>query len=241
MYLVGLFNPGLVALTDSEILVNFLDPLLGFGFVLEILAINGAESVADGTHIMVLLLLHVFVHALHAHHHAFLLAVEHQRLFVHIALHLEHVVALPAAIVPSLRVVAGLAAALVHIGGFALGVNVASAFGVGHLAEFAFAQLAWPLHVDGLFQFLLAEFGTLHVDEKEFFVVAVDQVLDVEGNGVLAASGAADAKLGVEGWDSFRDFDLFCAVEAEFVLAGEFDDTAALLFAIQTDGTHSLL
>jgi hypothetical protein len=25
------------------------------------------------------------------------------------------------------------------------------------------------------------------------------------------------------------------------VLAGEFDDTAALLFAIQTDGTHSLL
>ena len=45
---------------------------------------------------MILFLLHMLVHTLHAHEHSFLLAVEHERFFVDTAFGLEEAFALPA-------------------------------------------------------------------------------------------------------------------------------------------------
>jgi hypothetical protein len=122
-----------------------------------VVPVNGGEGVADGADVVVLLLLHVAVHALHAHHSGFLLAVEHQRLLVHVALHLWRLLALPALVVrrPVGRVVAGLAVPLVYIRRLPLGIDVVSPLSVGHFAELAFTELAIAVRVVLLLKLLL--------------------------------------------------------------------------------------
>lgn len=105
---------------------------------------------------MVFLFLHVFVHALHTHHHTFLFAVEHQRLLVQVAFHLLKTIGSAAVVSYTLGIVTGLtASALFGFGGFAFVVDVASALGVGHHFEFGFAEFALTL-IDGLFEFVFA-------------------------------------------------------------------------------------
>ena len=77
MDLVGLLDAAFVTFTDSQTLIDFLHFLLCFTFGLNILPINNSNSITDGANIVVFLLLHVLVHALHAHHQALLLAKEH--------------------------------------------------------------------------------------------------------------------------------------------------------------------
>lgn len=78
MNFVSLFYSGLIPLANHQILIYFFDSSLGVGLKLMVLFIDGGKCIADGAYIMILLLFHVLVHALHAHDHGFLLAVEHQ-------------------------------------------------------------------------------------------------------------------------------------------------------------------
>lgn len=77
MYLICLFDPSLVSLANRQIFIDLFDPLPGFCLELRILFGNGAEGVSDAAYIVILLLLHVAIHALHAHHQRLLLTVEH--------------------------------------------------------------------------------------------------------------------------------------------------------------------
>lgn len=99
MNLIRLLNPSLVALANGQIFIDFFNPLPGFCLELRILFGNGAESISDAAYIVILLLLHMAIHALHAHYQRLLLAVEHQGLFVGVAPHLRSLFALPTAVV----------------------------------------------------------------------------------------------------------------------------------------------
>lgn len=222
MYLIGLLDPRLVPLADGQIFIDVLHPPPGLGLELRVLFGDGAERVGDAADIMVLLLLHVAIHALHAHDQRLLLAVEHQWLFVGVAAHLRSLFALATAVVRRtvlLGIVASLAISLA-LGSLPLCVDVAATLSIRHLPQFALAQLALAFW---LFEFLLAEFRALHIDEQQLLIGPVDQVLDVESGGIAAAGWATDAEFGIERRHSFWDFDLLGALHAQFVLADQLD------------------
>jgi hypothetical protein len=234
MDLVGLLYARLVALAYGHVPIDVLHPLARLSLVLPVELDNAGQGVCNIGNVVVLLLLGVLVQALHAHHQTLLLAVKHQRLLMQIALHFLQTLArttvptLPTA----LRVVTGLASpTFLCLRRLPLVVDVAATFSVRHHLEFALAKFARTL-VHRLFQLVLTQFGALHVDEEQFFVVAVDQILNVERNGALVADGTADAKLGVQGRQTLRDLDLLSALQTEFVLANELQDGRRLSLAV---------
>ena len=193
MDLIGLLDPGLVSFADRQIFVDFFDPALGVCFELEVVPADGGEGVPHRADVVVLLLLHVFVHALHAHEDGFLLAVEHQGLLVDVALHLRRLLALPALVVvcPVGRIVTGLAVALVDLRSLPLSVDVVPALSVRHFPQLALAQLPLSLRVVRLLELVLAELGTLHVHEQQLLLLLLHQILDAQRCRVFSASGAA--------------------------------------------------
>ena len=68
MYLVRLLYPALVSLAYGYILVNVFQSPFGLSFEITVLFRDTAHGITDGTDTMILLLFHVTVHALHAHH-----------------------------------------------------------------------------------------------------------------------------------------------------------------------------
>jgi ABC-type uncharacterized transport system permease subunit len=104
-----------------------------------VLLIDGPKGIAYRTDIMVLLLLHMLIHALHAHCQGLLLAVEHQGLFMHVAFHLRGFLALAAFIVSCAmcRIVACFTVAIIDLWSFPIRVNVVSSLSVRHLSQFA--------------------------------------------------------------------------------------------------------
>ena len=95
MHLVGLSDPTFVAIAHPNALVDFFCFLPCIYLKLYILLLDIGHGVTDGAHIMMFLLLHMPVHALHAHHDALLLAVKHQQLLMHVALYLQTLPPLP--------------------------------------------------------------------------------------------------------------------------------------------------
>lgn len=234
MDLIRLLDSRLVSFANRQIFVDFFDPAFGVGFELKVLPVDGWEGVPHRANVVVFLLLHVFVHALHAHDDGFLLAVEHEGLFVDVALHLARLLALPALVIvgPAGRIVTGLAVALVDLRGLSFSVDVVPALGVRHFPQLALAQLPLSLRVVGLLELVLAELGALHVHEQQLFLLLLHQVLDAQRGRVLAASRTAKPELGVEGRHSFGNFDLLGAFEAELVLAVELHQRTSLPLAI---------
>ena len=86
--LVRLLDSVLISFANGQIFVNILHPMLGLCLVLQVCLGDCGKSIAQRADIVVLLFLHVFVHALHTHNCSFLLAVEHKRLLMGAALHI---------------------------------------------------------------------------------------------------------------------------------------------------------
>lgn len=226
MYLIRLLNPSLVALADRQILIDLFDPLPGFSLELCILFGNGAEGISDAAYIVILLLLHMAIHALHAHHQRLLLAVKHQGLFVSITSHLRSLLTLSTAVVCCailLGIVTSLAVSLT-LWSLPLSVDVAATLSIRHLPQFALTELALSLW---LFEFFLAELRALHVDEQQFIICLIDKVLNVESGGIAATGWAADAEFGIERRHSFWDFDLLSALHAQFMLADQLNQLSS--------------
>lgn len=137
MDLISLFNPRLIALANGQILIDVFHASSSLSFEILVEPCNSRERIADRADIVVLLLLHMLVHALHAHHGCFLLAVKHQRLLMHVALHLCLFLALPTTVIVPGRIVTSLAVSVVDIGRLPLGVDVIPTLSVGHLAQLA--------------------------------------------------------------------------------------------------------
>ena len=193
MDLVCLLDSCFVAFADDQILIDFFHPAFGVCFELKVLLVDCYEGVPHGADIVIFLLFHVFVHALHAHEDGFLLAVEHERLFVDVALHFSHFLALPTFIIvcPIDGIVTRLAVAFVYVRSFSLSVDVVSALGVRHFSEFAFAQFSISFCIVRLLKLIFAELRTLHIPEQQLIFLLFDQILNAQSCGILAASGTA--------------------------------------------------
>lgn len=114
---------------------------------------------------MVLLLLHMFVHTLHAHDVPLLLTVKHQRLLMQTAFDLE-TVPLTTPIVTRSGIMP-FGSSLSDIRSPPFRVDATSAFSVGHFPESTLTNTI-------LLKFLLAEFRTLHIYKQQFLVFFVD-------------------------------------------------------------------
>lgn len=88
---------------------------------------------------------------------------------------------------------------IMQVRGLPFGIYTASTLCIGHLSESALADPA-------LLEFLLTQFRALHVYEQQFLVILVDQILNVESNGVLATSWTTNFKLGIQRTHSFCYF-----------------------------------
>lgn len=231
MDFISLLNSAFIALADADILVDFLHFVLGLALERHVDLRYCRQGIRQRTHVVIFLLLHVFVHTLHAHYCSFLLAVEHQGLLMGTTFHLQ---CLSPASVACSGIVLPLAPSFLHLGGPSLCVDTAPSLSVGHLAESTFADAV-------LLKLILAEFGTFHVDKEQFFIFFVNKILNVQSYGVLTAGRATDLKFSVQRTDSLGDFQLLCALQTHLVLACQLHHRLALLLTIQTNCRHYLL
>jgi hypothetical protein len=127
---------------------------------------------------------------------------------------------------------AGFAITFVDIWCLPLSVDVIPAFCIGHLPQFAFAELAVSLCVIGLLELLFAELRALHVDEEQFLILSIYEVLNVKSCSISAAPRTAEAEFGVKRRHSLWNFYLLGAVKAELMLADQLDEGACLFLTI---------
>lgn len=141
MYFISLLNSWFVSLASSHVPVDVLNALLGLYFVFRVEMCDVRKCIRNWAYIVVFLLFHVFIHALHAHHHAFLLAVKHQWLLVQVAFHFLQTLSGPTAVFSStLWVMTGLAtAAILWLWSLALIIDIAPTLCIGHHFEFTLA------------------------------------------------------------------------------------------------------
>lgn len=82
MNIISLLYPTLVSFTDADVAINFFHLLFSFALKADVEFSNRWQGICQRTYVMVLLLFHVLVHTLHAHHCSLLLAVKHKGFLV---------------------------------------------------------------------------------------------------------------------------------------------------------------
>lgn len=164
MYLICLFYPTLVAFTNSQVTFNLLYFTLSFLLVLDVQLKNRRQSITNRTYIMVFLLFHMFIHALHAHNCTLLLTIEHEWLFVDTAFDLTIIFASSAFIIAT-RFVTPFSS-INYFRSPPLSVKIGPTFSIRHFSQPTLANFARCICCKLLLKLLLTQLRTLHIDKE---------------------------------------------------------------------------
>ena len=177
MYLIGLLDPTLITFTNSQISFDFLNFSFSFLLVLYIELKYCRQGITYRTDIMIFLLFHMFIHALHTHYHTLLLTIEHKWLLMDTTLDFHTVITSSTFIVSS-RLVTPLPS-VNYLWRPPLSIQIRPTFSIGHFPQSTLTDLPRCISSKLLFKFLLTQLWTFHIHKQQFLMLLIYYVLDV--------------------------------------------------------------
>ena len=140
MNLICLLNSAFISFTNSQIFVDILQTTFSVNFILRVKLVYSRQGITNWTHIMILLLLHVPVHALHTHHTRLLFTIKHQSFFMKTTFNLKCAIPCFTTIINCSRIMTGLTTSFKHLGSSPLSVNVTPSLSIRHFPKSAFTN-----------------------------------------------------------------------------------------------------
>lgn len=164
MYLISLFDPTLISFTNSQISLYLLNFSFSLLLILYIEFKYCRQCIANWTDIMIFLLFHMFIHALHAHNNTLLLTIKHKRLLMYTTLNLNTVISSSTFIIGS-RLVTPFSS-VNYFWSPSLSIEIRSTFSIWHLPQSTLTDLSWCISSKLLFKFILTQLWTFHIHKQ---------------------------------------------------------------------------
>ena len=186
----------------------------------------------------------VLVHAFLAHNTMFVFTVKHQIFLMEMTLCSKasfspRVASAVFVSVIFFWIITRLAAPFGDVRGFTFSPNIWKPLRICHLFKFPFCEsrFLWIVR-DCLSQRALIEFWALQVIKQELIIFLVDEIFHIMSESIFLAFWAYQSKLGIQRWDTFRNFDFLCTAEANLMITYEGNRRCENLVATSAVVTH---